>query len=109
MRPKPCGVSVGHHAIRAGTLGCLARKHGDEDGIYILSNNHVLADGDRGKIGDLILEPAPDDGGKLDDPIAKLSDFEPIMQGNKVTLWSVKKCILRYSIVHPREGTTESA
>lgn len=85
VRPKPCGVSVGHHAIRAGTLGCLARKHGDEDGIYILSNNHVLADGDRGKIGDLILEPAPDDGGKLDDPIAKLSDFEPIMQGNKVT------------------------
>ncbi len=85
-RPKSCGVSIGHHAITAGTLGCLTRKHGDEDGVYILSNNHVLADCDRGNIGDLILEPGPDDGGKFDDPIAELSDFEPIMHGNIATI-----------------------
>jgi hypothetical protein len=77
-RPQPCGVSIGHHAITAGTLGCLVRRNGDEDGFYILSNNHVLADCDRANIGDLILEPGPDDGGRLDDPIAELSDFEPI-------------------------------
>lgn len=85
-RPQPCGVSIGHHAIAAGTLGCLVRKDGDDDGFYILSNNHVLADCDRASIGDLILEPGPHDGGRLDDPIAELSDFEPIMHGNPVII-----------------------
>jgi hypothetical protein len=85
VRPQPCGVSIGHYAITAGTLGCLVRKDGDEESYYILSNNHVLADCDKANIGDLILEPGPDDGGKLDDPIAKLTDFEPIMNGNTVT------------------------
>lgn len=47
VRPQPCGVSIGHHAITAGTLGCLVRRANDEDGVYILSNNHVLADCDR--------------------------------------------------------------
>jgi len=85
-RPTACGVSIGHHAITAGTLGCLVRKNGDENGYYILSNNHVLADCDRASIGDLILEPGPDDGGRIDNPIAELSDFEPIMQGNLAIL-----------------------
>jgi hypothetical protein len=85
-RPQPCGVSIGHQAIPFGTLGCLVRKNGDSDGLYILSNNHVLADCDRASIGDLILEPGPGDGGRLDDPIAELSDFEPIMQGNAVVI-----------------------
>jgi hypothetical protein len=85
-RPQPCGVSIGHHAITAGTLGCLVRKNEDEEGYYILSNNHVLADCDRAKVGDLILEPGPHDGGKIDDPIAKLADFEPIMNGTTVTI-----------------------
>jgi hypothetical protein len=84
-RPQPCGVSIGHHAITAGTLGCLVRKSALEDGYYILSNNHVLADCDKAAIGDSILEPGPKDGGKLDDPIAFLSDFEPIMHGNIAT------------------------
>lgn len=85
-RPQPCGVSIGHHAITAGTLGCLVRKDNDEEGLYILSNNHVLADCDRADIGDLILEPGPNDGGRMDDPIAKLSDFEPIMNGKIGTM-----------------------
>lgn len=85
-RPQPCGVSIGHHAITAGTLGCLVSKNGDPDSFYILSNNHVLADCDRANIGDLILEPGPYDGGRLDDPIAELSDFEPIMHGNTVVI-----------------------
>lgn len=85
VRPQPCGVSIGHHAITAGTLGCLVRRDGDQEGFYILSNNHVLADCDRAKVGDLILEPGPYDGGKLNDPIAELTDFEPIMNGNTVT------------------------
>lgn len=84
-RPQPCGVSIGHHAITAGTLGCLVRRKGDDDALYILSNNHVLADCDRAEPGDLILEPGPGDGGTLDDPIAVLSDFHPIMDGNPAT------------------------
>ena len=85
-RPTPCGVSVGHYAITAGTLGCLVKKHDDDDNLFILSNNHVLADCDRAHIGDLILEPGPDDGGRIDDPIAHLTDFEPIAHGNPNTI-----------------------
>ncbi len=79
-RPTLCGVSVGHYAVTAGTLGCLVERRGpeeDEDR-YILSNNHVLANSNEGKVGDPILEPGPIDGGGPDDPIAELIDFEPI-------------------------------
>ncbi|MFY9618606.1 MAG: hypothetical protein WAQ99_02245 [Pyrinomonadaceae bacterium] len=81
VRPQPCGVSIGHHAITAGTLGCLVRRRSDDGALYILSNNHVLADCDQAALGDLILEPGPEDGGTIEDPIAVLSDFEPIMDG----------------------------
>ena len=74
--PTPCGVSVGHYNMTAGTLGCLvqdaARRHK-----YILSNNHVLADCNNAALGDPILQPAPDDGGNVSaNTIAKLTDFE---------------------------------
>ncbi|AHY48357.1 Hypothetical Protein RradSPS_3074 (plasmid) [Rubrobacter radiotolerans] len=77
--PVPCGVSVGHYRITAGTLGCLVRRRG-EDGEerYILSNNHVLADSNAGSRGDPVLQPGPADGGDPEKPIAFLSDYEPI-------------------------------
>ncbi len=78
-RPAPGGVSVGHYKITAGTLGCLARR---ANALYILSNNHVLADCNRARIGDPILQPGPIDGGKVPaDVIAKLSQFVPIKFG----------------------------
>ncbi len=78
-RPTPCGVSVGHYATTAGTLGCLVRRRGSENGDrFILSNNHVLANSNEGKVGDPILEPGPIDGGDPDNPVAELSNFEPI-------------------------------
>ncbi len=84
-RPAPGGVSVGHYKITAGTLGCLVRR---ANALYILSNNHVLADSNKAKIGDPILQPGPIDGGKVPaDVIAKLSQFVPIKFGgptNKV-------------------------
>ncbi len=81
-RPAPGGVSVGHYKITAGTLGCLARKG---SALYILSNNHVLADSNKGKVGDPILQPGPYDGGKVPaDVIAKLSQFVPIKFGGPV-------------------------
>lgn len=75
-RPAPGGVSLGHFKITAGTLGCLVRKG---RALYILSNNHVLANVNTGLIGDPILQPGPFDGGHVPaDVIAKLSQFVPI-------------------------------
>jgi hypothetical protein len=76
-RPTPCGVSCGHPATTAGTLGCLVRRKGvQDDRHYILSANHVLANGNDAAIGDPILEPGPADGGNS--PIARLAEFQPI-------------------------------
>jgi hypothetical protein len=75
-RPAPGGVSIGHIDITAGTLGCLVKKDGQ---IFILSNNHVLANSNQAEIGDPILQPAPYDGGRYpEDHIADLEDFVPI-------------------------------
>jgi hypothetical protein len=75
-RPAPGGVSIGHRDITAGTLGCLVKKSGR---IFILSNNHVLANSNEASPGDPILQPGPYDGGKYpDDHIANLEEFVPI-------------------------------
>lgn len=75
-RPAPGGVSIGHRAITAGTLGCLVRRDGQ---VFILSNNHVLANSNDAQRGDAILQPGPHDGGRFpEDHIADLEDFVPI-------------------------------
>lgn len=74
-RPALGGDSIGHYAITAGTLGCSVVKNGE---IFILSNNHVLANSNDGKIGDAILQPGSYDGGKMADQIATLSEWYPI-------------------------------
>lgn len=61
-RPVPCGVSVGHPQITAGTLGCLVRNAKGQ--LFILSNNHVLSNSNSAQLGEPILQPAPSDGGK---------------------------------------------
>lgn len=79
-RPTECGVSVGHPGVTVGTSGAIVK---DRNGrIYLLSNNHVIADSNAGKKGsDKILQPGCSDGG---DPlnvahhIATLTDFHPI-------------------------------
>jgi hypothetical protein len=78
-RPTKCGVSVGHFAVTSGTIGCLVKKiGGTANEKYILSNNHVLADLNQAIIGDDILEPGFVDGGNRQNPIARLTDFEPL-------------------------------
>ncbi|MDD1611187.1 MAG: S1 family peptidase [Methylococcaceae bacterium] len=73
FRPAPGGVSIGHKDITAGTLGCWVKRNNEW---MILSNNHVLANINAGKIGDAILQPGSYDGGKNpDDQIATLEDF----------------------------------
>lgn len=71
-RPVPCGFSVGHPKITAGTLGCLVEKDGKH---YILSNNHVLANSNAAREGDLIIQPGTSDNGKC--PGDKIATLEP--------------------------------
>ena len=72
-RPASGGVSIGHINITAGTLGCLATRDGE---LFILSNNHVLANSNAAQKGDPIIQAGRYDGGTLDGQIATLEDFE---------------------------------
>jgi len=79
IRPAPGGVSIGHHQITAGTLGCVVRDR-KSGARLILSNNHVLANRNNASQGDPILQPGPADGGTPErDIIALLERFEPIL------------------------------
>jgi hypothetical protein len=82
MRPAHPGNSCGFkfppgvNLIMAGTLGCLVK---DANGVYILSNNHVLADENQLALGSPIFQPGLLDGGNATtDAIARLAKFIPI-------------------------------
>jgi hypothetical protein len=78
VRPAMPGCGLGHGDVTVGTFGCLVRKKGDADGLYVLSNSHVLAHEGIALPGDGILQPGPLDGGSSDDDsIARLTDFVP--------------------------------
>ncbi len=78
IRPIPCGVSIGHYQITAGTLGVLVTDKVSGDKL-ILSNNHVLANSNLGQKGDAILQPGPIDGGQNPgDVVATLERFVTI-------------------------------
>jgi hypothetical protein len=75
QRPLRIGRSVGHVKVTAGTLGCFVRPQGGGP-LAILSNNHVLANENRAKSDDEIVQPGTLDGGKAPNGvIAKLSKF----------------------------------
>jgi hypothetical protein len=76
-RPVPIGVSTGHPAITAGTIGCRVTGGGS---VYALSNNHVYADENQASIGDAVIQPGAFDGGSSPaDDIGTLSDFQSIV------------------------------
>lgn len=73
-RPLCPGVSIGHYAITAGTLGCLVKDKSNN--VYLLSNNHVLANCNNCKADDNILQPGSSDGGEVSrHVVAKLADY----------------------------------
>jgi len=83
-RPAPGGCSVGHVNVTAGTLGSRAigtaapwnNRH------LILSNNHVLANSNAGRVNDSIIQPGSADGGRHPgDQIAVLAKWVPISFG----------------------------
>ena len=86
VRPLVPGTSVAHPDVTAGTLGAFVT---DADGrVLLLSNNHVLADTDRARVGDPVLSPGPADGGRPGvDRVATLTAFERFLPtGNLLDL-----------------------
>lgn len=82
-RPLKIGVSVGHFRITAGTLGCFVRglDAKDDKAVMILSNNHVLANENRAKLGDAILQPGRVDSGE--DPADKVATLSRLVRLKK--------------------------
>ena len=75
QRPLLIGASIGHFAVTAGTLSCFVRPR-NGDGTFVPSNNHVLANENRGRRGDAIVQPGIYDRGSVtDDVVATLGDF----------------------------------
>lgn len=73
-RPVPCGVSIGHPAVTAGTLGCLVALQNRK--LCILSNNHVVANSNDARVGDACTQAGRLDGGRVPgDQIGILEDF----------------------------------
>ncbi|MBI4352452.1 MAG: hypothetical protein HY593_00850 [Candidatus Omnitrophica bacterium] len=72
-RPARGGASIGHYQITAGTLGCLV-KDKKTGKTLILSNNHVLANSNKAKKDDAIIQPGAADGGK--NPKDKIAGLE---------------------------------
>lgn len=81
-RPAQPGCSVGYRVpgdatVMAGTFGALVRVTKGE--VYILSNNHVLADEGRLAAGAPVFQPGLLDGGDVaTDQVAELTRFEPL-------------------------------
>src|SRR6185503_20242530 len=76
QRPAPLGFSVGPPAITAGSIG--ARVRDGAGNVYVLSNNHVLANQNNASIGDPEYQPGVYDGGTAADQMATLSAFQAI-------------------------------
>lgn len=83
-RPAPIGYSLGHPDITAGTIGARVT---DGTNVFILSNNHILANSNNATIGDPALQPGPYDGGTdPDDRIGTLADFQEISFSSNNTI-----------------------
>lgn len=92
-RPVPIGVSTGHPAITAGTIGCrVSVTNAGVTTVYALSNNHVYADENDASIGDAVIQPGSYDGGSSSaDDIGTLSaavalDFRSVQAGGTNTM-----------------------
>ena len=87
QRPMIAGISAGHRDITAGTIGCLcrSRRTGDDQlAAYMLSNNHVFANVNRGLIADPLYQPAPADGGMFEHHVANLHRYVVIHLGGVI-------------------------
>lgn len=75
QRPCRLGTSIGVDGFTtAGTLGAFVRR-ADDDGLYILSNNHVLTNENAAPAGTAIVQPGVYDGGSIRERVGELSDW----------------------------------
>lgn len=82
VRPITPGYGCGHSQVTAGTIGGIFMWNNKP---VILSNNHVIANTNRAKIGNAIVNPAQYDGGNYKNPyhrIARLTKFVKINAAN---------------------------
>lgn len=77
IRPIQGGISVGHISITAGTLSLMVQDKTTKEPL-ILSNNHVLANVNKSKQGDKIVQPGVHDGGTSADVVGYLERFAPL-------------------------------
>ncbi|WP_337062777.1 hypothetical protein [Kineococcus sp. G2] len=80
VRPLHPGLSIAHRDVTAGTLGAFVTVTGS-DGVYALSNNHVLADSDQAALDDPVLQPGPADTGRGTDRVGRLARAVPLDAG----------------------------
>lgn len=91
QRPIYPGLSVGHPAVTAGTIGGFVRFDGR---LHVLSNSHVLADSGQASPGDAALQPGVVDGGDPDsDSVGTLATFVPL-GGAEASLMDVALAIV---------------
>jgi hypothetical protein len=62
LRPALPGCGIGLNGEASGTLGCIVKRKGDSDSLYLLSNAHVLANR-QPNVGAIVLQPGADAGG----------------------------------------------
>jgi len=89
QRPLMAGISLSHPQVTAGTIAYFCHSTNPTDinhaeQVYLLSNNHVLADVNRGKMGDDIYQPGVLDGGIAINNVAKLHRLVELQLGGQV-------------------------
>jgi hypothetical protein len=79
VRPVLGGYSIGHESGGCGSKGCLVRKRGDRDKMFILSAGHVLDPSGTASRDDAILQPGVNDGGAIhSDTVANFYESVPL-------------------------------
>lgn len=79
QRVRPCAIGSSimvENVHAAGTIGAFVTRHTDE-GLYVLSNAHVLTNFGRAQAGDQIVQPGGLDGGSVQDRVGRLTDWTP--------------------------------
>lgn len=75
--PLGIGASCGHERVAGGTVGFFARRRSDGR-LGLVSNNHVIADEDRGRRGHRVLHPSVCDGRDIgSNTVARLTGNYP--------------------------------
>jgi len=71
-RPASCGLSCSHKDGPPGTIGFVAQAKGTDTRRFIVSNNHILANTNRGSVGNEVYQPSKHDQASAEDVIATL-------------------------------------